>query len=138
MPHWRQYAHEADVGIEGMGDSLAEAFAQAAIALTAVITDPDRVRPVQEVEITCAAPDDELLFVDWLNALIYAMAERKMLFSHFEVNIENHRLHAWVRGEPLQPERHRPAVEIKGATYTTLRVYQDEQHTWHVQTVVDV
>ena len=33
-------------------------------------------------------PDDELLLVDWLNALIYEMATRRMLFGRFDVTIE--------------------------------------------------
>ena len=50
---------------------------------TAVITDLESVAPTQSVPIVCEAPDDELLLVDWLNALVYEMATRKMLFSRF-------------------------------------------------------
>jgi RNA-splicing ligase RtcB len=36
---WEHFPHEADTGVRGIGASPAEAFEQAAIALTAVITD---------------------------------------------------------------------------------------------------
>jgi SHS2 domain-containing protein len=49
-----------------------------------VITDVQRVMPAEEVRISCSAPDDELLLVDWLNALIYEMALRKMLFGRLK------------------------------------------------------
>ena len=38
--HWEHFSHEADIGIRGVGPTLATAFEQAAIAMTAVITDP--------------------------------------------------------------------------------------------------
>jgi len=34
--------------------------------------------------------------------------------------------------------RHRPAVEVKGATYTALRVAQEADGAWVAQCVVDV
>jgi SHS2 domain-containing protein len=37
----------------------------------------------------------------------------------------------------VDPVRHEPAVEVKGATYTALRVQQTDGH-WLAQCVVDV
>lgn len=137
-PSWQHYEHGADIGVRGSGPSKAEAFAQAALALTAVITDPETVQTGEMVEIHCEAPDDELLFVDWLNALVYEMASRKMLFSRFEVELDDRQLHGRAWGEAIDIARHQPTVEVKGATYTTLRVHQDDAGVWHAQTVVDV
>lgn len=125
------------MGVRGIGRTREEAFEQAALALTAVITDPADVRAVEPVAITASAPDDELLFVDWLNALIYEMATRRLLFSRFEVHIRDHRLEGRAWGEPVVNSRHQPAVEVKGATYTALRVV-DEAGAWTAQCVVDV
>ncbi len=135
--HWEHFTHEADIGVRGIGDTRAEAFAQIAIALTAVITDPENVSPRQETLIHCEAPDDELLLVDWLNALIYEMATRKVLFCRFEVTITGTHLDARCWEEPLDPQHHQPVVEIKGATYTELAVRKENGH-WLAQTVVDV
>ncbi|CAH1070269.1 archease [Candidatus Nitrotoga sp. 1052] len=135
---WKHFPHEADVGVCGMGATLAEAFEQAALALTAVITDLAVVSPKEMIRLSCAAPDTELLFVDWLNVLIYEMATRKMLFSRFEVHLEEGRLTAQVWGEALNVARHHPAVEVKGATYTALRVAQQPDGGWLAQCVVDV
>ena len=90
------------------------------------------------VEIACAAPDRELLLVDWLNALIYEMAVRKMLFSRFEVALHDSGLSARAAGEPLDVLRHQPAVEPKGATYTALVVQRQGDGSWLAQCVVDV
>ncbi len=137
-PHWVHFPHQADIGVRGIGPTLASAFEQAALAMTAVVTDPERVAAEQVVEIDCEAPDDELLLVDWLNALILEMAACHMLFGRFAVTLEGHRLHATAWGEGVDPERHQPVVEIKGATYTALKVGRDEFGQWLAQCVVDV
>jgi SHS2 domain-containing protein len=136
--HWEHFAHEADMGVRGFGMTKEEAYEQAALALTAVVTDPKTVTENEVVEITCEAPDDELLFVDWLNALVYEMATRNMLFSRFEVRIDGQRLHGKAWGEKVHVARHQPAVEVKGATYTALSVSPDESGNWLAQCVVDV
>ncbi len=135
--YWEHIPHQADIGVRGVGPSKEEAFEQAAVGLTAVITDPQSVAAKEMIEVTCEAPDDELLLVDWLNALIYETATRKMLFSRFEVQITGNRLEAKAWGEKIDVERHQPAVEVKGATCTNLMVRRGESE-WVVQCVVDV
>jgi tRNA nucleotidyltransferase (CCA-adding enzyme) len=135
---WEHFPHEADIGVRGIGSTREAAFEQAGLAMTAVITDLDSVTPTQAVSIICEAPDEELLLVDWLNALVYEMATRKMLFSRFNVRFSDHSLHATAWGEPIEVARHQPAVEVKGATYTELSVKQDQQGRWIAQCVVDV
>lgn len=126
---------------------MAEAFEQTALALTAVITDPDKVRPLQAVEVTCEARDLELLLVEWLNRLVYEMSTRRMLFSRFVVQLQpaeaeppggSYSLRATAWGEPVDVARHQPAVEVKGATYSELEVAFDPSGVWLAQCVVDV
>lgn len=135
---WEHFPHEADIGVRGVGASRERAFEQAALALTAVITDPQAVEPREVVEVACEAPDDELLLADWLNALVYRMATLHLLFGRFEVHMEGHRLSGRAWGEPIDVVRHLPAVEVKGATYTDLRVRCEPDGTWVAQCVVDV
>lgn len=126
------------MGVRGIGTTLDQAFEQAALALTAVVTDLVAVIPGQMVQLSCEAPDVELLFVDWLNALIFEMATRRMLFSYFEVRLEGLHLTARAWGEALDVARHHPAVEVKGATYTALKVARQADGSWLAQCVVDV
>ncbi len=137
MKRWEHFSHQADIGVRGLGATMAEAFEQTALALTAVIADPTDVAPSEMIRISCDAPDAELLLVDWLNALIYEMATRHMLFSRFDVHLDGNRLTAKAWGETLDTARHRPAVEVKGATYTELEVVQTADG-WLAQCVVDV
>ncbi len=135
---WEHFPHQADIGVRGLGATLAEAFEQAALALTAVITDLAIVEPKEMIQLTCMAPNTELLLVDWLNSLNFEMITRNMLFSRFEVHLEENRLTAQAWGEALEIARHRPAVEVKGATYTALKVAQQSDGGWFAQCVVDV
>ena len=125
------------MGVRGFGATPEQAFEQSALALTAIITDLTAVEPREMVEVHCEAPELELLFVDWLNAIVYEMATRRMLFRRYEVRIDGQRLNARMWGEPVDMARHQPAVEVKGATYTSLRVAPDDGQ-WIAQTVVDV
>ena len=136
--YWEHFPHQADIGVRGVGPTLAAAFEQAALAMTAVTTDLALVVPDQSVEIACEAPDDELLLVDWLNGLILEMATRRMLFSRFAVTLDGQRLRATAWGEQVDVARHQPAVEIKGATYTELKVGRTDNGQWFAQCVVDV
>lgn len=135
---WEHFPHEADIGIRGFGATKERAFEQAAIALIAVITSPEKIEPEQKVKISCEAPDDELLLADWLNGLLYEMATRQMLFSRFEVRIQENNLTATAWGEKTDVLKHSPAVEVKAATYMALSVRQEEDGTWIAQCVVDV
>jgi tRNA nucleotidyltransferase (CCA-adding enzyme) len=135
---WEHFPHEADIGVRGRGATLAEAFREAARALVAVIADPEAVGALEPVTIECEAEENDVLLFDWLNALVYEMATRRLLFSRFDVRIEDGRLRATAWGEPVDAERHAPAVEVKGATWTALRVDQDADGLWTAECVVDV
>ncbi len=135
---WSHLEHDADIGIRARSATREGLFEAMAEALTAVVTDPDSVRPAETIRIHCEAPDDALLLVDWLNALIYEMATRRMLFCRWRVELDGAMLDASVSGEAVDRERHQPVVEVKGATYTALSVGRDEEGNWHGECVVDV
>jgi tRNA nucleotidyltransferase (CCA-adding enzyme) len=136
--HWEHFCHQADIGIRGIGASKEEAFEQAGLALTSVITEVNSLEPKDLVKVACEAPSDELLFADWLNAIVYEMAIRKMLFGRFQVHIDGNRLQGNLWGQAVDVAKHQPAVEVKGATYTELQVKRREDGAWIAQCVVDV
>jgi len=135
---WCHFDHDADIGVVGTGPSPEAAFVAAAEGMMAIVCDPDTVAELNAIVITCEAPNLSLLFVDWLNALVFEMATRRMLFRRFEVTLDDSRLSATAWGEVGEVARHRPAVEIKGATYTALKVAQGDDGRWSAQCVVDV
>jgi len=135
---WEHFPHGADIGVRGIAPTLEGAFEQTALALSAIVVDPDSLDAREEVALRCEAPDAELLLADWLNALIYEMATQRMLFGRFEVHLDGTRLSATAWGQPIAPERQELTVEPKGATYTALSVRQDDDGLWNAECVVDV
>ena len=77
---WEHFEHAADMGVRGIGRTPAEAFEQAAVALTAVVCDPSTVRQTTTVEIRCCDEDREILLADWLS-VVYEMATRMIFRS---------------------------------------------------------
>ena len=136
--HWEHFPHDADTGIRGVAPTREAAFEQAALALTAVITDPLTIDPETPVEMCCEASNDEMLLVDWLNAIIFEMSTRRMIFAKFRVSLEGTKLAATAWGETIDVARHQPAAEAKGATYTALAVRRRADGQWLAQCVVDV
>jgi tRNA nucleotidyltransferase (CCA-adding enzyme) len=135
---WEHFAHRADIGLRATANDKAAVFEQIAFAMMAAITEPDSIDPVHEVIVNCEAPNDEILLIDWLNAIVYEMATRNLLFGEFKVSLQDHTLRGLARGEPVNPSKHRPAVEVKGATYTALEVTQTDDGQWKAQCVIDV
>ena len=137
-PHAELFPHGADVGVRGIGPTRASAFEQAAFALTLAVTDPAGIAAQHVVEVSCEAPNDAFLLLDWLNSLIYEMAVRRLVFGRFTVSIDGQRLHGRAWGEPVDRGRHTPAVEPKGATLTALKVEARDDGAWVAQCIVDV
>jgi len=135
---WEHFPHQADMGVRGFGPTLGAAFEQAALALTAIVCEPATVSPQERITLEAEGADDELLLAAWLNAVIYEMATRRMLFGRYRVTIDGRKLTGEAWGEAVDVARHQPAVEPKGATFTALRVAPAEDGGWVAQCVVDV
>ena len=135
---WEHFAHGADIGVRGIGATKADAFEQAALALTAVVTDPGPWRRASRSPsrarrrtTNCCWPTGSMRSsTRWRCGACSSAASR--------CDLDGHRLDAQARGEPASVERHQPAVEVKGATYTALRVARRDDGGWLAQTVVDV
>ncbi|MDD5153123.1 MAG: archease [Desulfovibrionales bacterium] len=138
MKLWYEtFEHGADVGIRGKGRTLEEAFANGAKALFALMADLSTIEPRKEIQVECTAPDIETLFMVWLNQLIALADIEKMVLCEFSVTIKDKNLTATARGESISPRKHDLGVEVKGATFTMLRVFQEAGY-FVAQCVVDV
>jgi protein archease len=134
---YETFGHEADIGIRGFGETVEEAFANAASALYSVMVDVNAVQPREKRTITASASDIEQLLVEWLNALLSVTDIDRLVFSKFEVTIEGTFLRGTAWGETFNHIRHEPNVEVKGATYHMLSV-KKENGRYIAQCVVDV
>lgn len=135
---YNYFDHQADVGIEGFGTSLQEAFEEAAAAMFNLIVEIELVEPRSEVSLECQGADSEELFVEWLNALLARADIHNMAFSQFQiVQLKDHQLNGIAMGEVLDQGKHRPKLEVKAATYSMLSV-EHVGDRWSARCVVDV
>ena len=135
--NYETFEHEADIGIRGFGNSLEQAFENAAVALYSVMVNVGKIARAEKRVIAVSATDRELLLVEWLNALLALSDIERLVFSKFEVMIKDTSLTGIAWGEPLDRVRHEAHVEVKGATYHMLSV-QEKDGRYRAQCVVDI
>src|SRR2546426_2673056 len=68
---WEQFDVDADVGVRAWGPTRAEAFAQAALGVFALIVSPDEVEEREHREVRAQARSPETLLVSWINECLY-------------------------------------------------------------------
>jgi SHS2 domain-containing protein len=130
------FDHDADIGVIGRGATLEAAFEAAARGTFAIMADPERVRPREQVAFEFEEADVELALVRWLNLLITHAREQGLALGRFEIRRNGARWRGVAGGEPWPAGLER-GVEVKGATLTMLRVTQDAAG-WEARCVVDV
>ena len=138
VKYWEHFDHGADIGVRGSGVTKEEAFEQVAVALTAVLVDPSKIREEKFVAMDCEAPDLELLLNEWLNTVIFEMATKKIVFVRYQVVFKDLSLKGRAWGQVIDQKYHQLAVEVKGATLTELKVDKSVSGNWIAQCVVDV
>ncbi|MFQ5860687.1 MAG: archease, partial [Dehalococcoidia bacterium] len=127
----------SEVGILAQGESLAEAFTQAALGLFSFMTDLSQVQERESRRVEVAAPDLDALLIEWLNELLYCFEVEDLLFRRFEIpELHPTGLQALCYGERYDPARHRIEAGIKAATYYMVEVRQGPP--WEVQVYLDI
>ncbi len=118
--------HTADVGIKAYGDTLNEAFENAALGMFNIMTDPSKVGLQQDFEVMIEGEDLKSLLHEWLSQLLILSQVNGMLFGGFRVEMKpltyGLGLTGWAIGEPADPARHVYKTEIKAVTHHMLEV----------------
>ena len=132
------FEHTADIGLRMRAADLNELFADAARGLFGLIVENlADVRPTQAEQIHVDGTQREYLLFDWLNELLYLFDSRHLVCSEFKVTVTATGLDAEVRGEPLDPGRHRLDHEVKAITYHGLKVEQTSEG-WLAEVILDI
>lgn len=134
--------HPADAGFKAYGKNLEEAFENAALALTELMVDSDKVELKEEEKIEIHSEDLESLLFDWLDHFLYLQGAKGYIASKFEVGDiieenDGYRLKGRAWGEKYSAEKHGPGSEVKAITYHMMEINQEPART-SVQVVVDV
>ena len=123
---YRALDHMTDAYIEAYGNTLEQAFEFAAKALVDTMIDLGNVAATKEEQVVAEGHDLHSLLYNWLELVMNKMLVDRQALSYFKVSISQHKeryeLKATVRGEPLDIEKHRYKVEIKGVTYHLMEI----------------
>ena len=139
---FRFLEHTADAYIEAYGDTLEEAFENAAFATIEVMTDAERVEPEIEDDVEVEAHDEYALLYNWIEELLIRFDTTQNLYSRFKISsIEETpsglRLRAKIWGEPFDPERHPQKVGVKAITYHRMEIVKKPRKTT-VKFILDI
>ena len=132
------FEHTADLGLRARAPDLDGLFAEAGRGLFAMIVENlADVRPERRVTVHVRGQDREYLLFDWLNELLFTFDSEHLVLSEFEVRVNETGLTAEVKGEALDPARHRLDHEVKAITYHGLKVEQTADG-WLAEVIVDI
>lgn len=132
------FEHKADIGVQGVGKTIEEAFENAAIAMFSIVVEElPSIHPQSEVTLHTESFDVEGLLVSWLNTLLAQADLRRMLFVSFKVKITETKLVGTAIGELFDETRHERGIEVKGATFSEVFVGK-KNGKWVARCVVDV
>ncbi|HEY3968387.1 MAG TPA: archease [Planctomycetaceae bacterium] len=132
------FDHTADLGLRVRAVDLPALFADAGRGLFSMVVDElAAVRPVVSRDLQIAGTDVAYLLFDWLNELLYLCDTERLVFSQFDVRIDDSGLAAVARGEPIDVVRHHLTHEIKAITYHELKV-EREGDSWLGEVIVDI
>lgn len=127
----------ADIAFEVENENLNQLFIEAAQALFEVMADLSTIEPkVEKVVELSAGSTDKLLF-NWLSELVFLKDRDYFLFSKFKVEINQNELKARIKGENINPQKHKLIVDVKAVTYHSFYLKQ-ENGLWKAQVVLDI
>jgi len=127
-----------DAGIKAYGETLEDAFVNAAVGMYSLITDLGGVLEKQEVHVEIESHSLEGVLVSWLNELIFRFDAQGFIGKRIEVMaLDDNRMAARVSGEVIDGARHEKGLLVKAATYHRLRIGK-EDGLWAIQVILDI
>lgn len=130
---YRFLEHMTDAVIEAHGDTLEEAFEQAARGLNDTMIDLKGVKPDREIKVEAEGHDLESLLFDWLDKVMLVLLADGIVMSEFLAKIRKsdggYALAGIARGEKLDLKKHAYKVEIKAVTYHEMSIKQQDGRT---------
>ena len=137
MKRYEYFEATADIGLRAYGNDMNEAFKNAGLAIFNIISDTSDIIPERKIEFEVASEDDVSLLYDFLEELLFYHETEFMLFSRFDVEIDDgFHLKAVIYGEEIDWDRHERKTEIKAITFHKMAV--KKANRVEVQAIVDL
>lgn len=115
--------HTADVCLRVYGKSFDEILRNAARGMMDLITDREKVEPLEAIQVEAEGETREELLVHWLQEILYLHQVKKVFFHDFEINRFTETLVTGKAfGEKIDFEKHEVGSDVKGISYHNLRL----------------
>src|SRR2546428_10483540 len=119
--------HTTDAYIEAWGPTLGRAFAQAAEGFYETMLIFEKIDPIMEENVQVDGHDKKELLYNWLEQLLLEFDIKEMVYASYDISIASDGptlfdLHAKVRGEKYDREKHGARTEVKGVTYQLMAI----------------
>ena len=138
MKNYRVFDHTADLGIDVFGETQADLFSHAALALFDLMVNAAGMQTTQCREMIIEGADRTDLFVNFLREILYLFnGEGLVLTACRMVQIDEGRLTAEIRCGRYDAWKHRVKTEIKAVTYHQAAVVKTAEG-WQGRVVFDV
>ena len=135
---WEHFETEADVGVRAWAATRADAFAQAALGVFALIVRPEEVEERERREVRAQADSRERLLVGWINECLYVHEIEGFVVRRVDVDAcSDTVVHGVLHGEEIDVSRHRPGTIVKAATLHQV-IVSESGGRHEVEVIVDV
>jgi SHS2 domain-containing protein len=127
----------ADVAIEVWAETIEGLFQDSGLAVSEVMVDTKTVEQKIELDISLNSTSVEMLLYDFLSEIVYLKDAKSLLFSRFDVKINELDLFAKLWGEKIDRERHHLRTDVKAVTLYRFGV-KKENGIWKAEFVLDI
>ncbi len=136
MKKYRFFKHTADIGLIARGETLADAFTNAALGMFAIIADRRQIRSLEDKTVIINEDDTESLLFAWLNRLLFVLDVDRLLIRKIEIlEFDDCHIKARCLGEKIDSCRHSLKSGVKAATFHLLSI--DKQKS-QVRVIFDI
>ncbi len=123
--------HTADVYVRTHGQSMEEAYENAALSMFETMTDTDKIGQNQEETVEVEAEDQYALLYNWLEALLVKSETEGILYSKFKIGNwketdDGFKFKAKVWGEKFDAQKHPQKVAVKAVTYHRMVIIREK------------
>jgi len=127
--------HRADAKFQAFGKSLEESFSNAALAMTSVMTDYNKIKPKIKHKIKIKGSDKKSLLYNFLEQLLILLDTEKFLLHKIRnIKIDGNELTAELIGDKFN-NQYDIKINIKAVTYNEMEI---KEKPYMVQVVVDI
>ena len=114
---WEHLEADAEIGVRAWAPTRADAFAQAALGVFALIARPEAIEERESREVRAQASSPEHLLVGWINECLYVHEIEGFVVRRVEVGACTESVvHGVLHGEEIDTARHRLRATVKAAT----------------------